>query len=318
MSDQSNWTPTDQPAPGAPFGSQPPEQQSWAAPSAPDAAPATYGGTPSAQPNQPASPSPYAPPPAGSAYGAPPSGSPASSPYGPPPTTSPYGPPPGAGVYGGGAGSSYPTTPYPPGYGPGPYAPAYPPAPGTDGVSIAALVTGILGMGVVPLVLGIVGLNRTKKTGRSGRGFAIAGVVLGSVSIVAWIGLFALVLSPAFQEGWNQGSLLASCDRGDMAACDELYEVAEEGSEDWEFADTCGGLTDGGFSCVLIDAETYGDNEQLDALWDDCAAGDGDACEELYQVSPPDTEYEAFGGTCGGVTDGSVACTEALDPSTGG
>lgn len=345
MSDQSSWTPTE--PPGAPFGAAPPEQPSWATPSASDA-PATYGGTPTASPYQPASPSPYAPtpttspyappaagstygppptsppygsPPVGSPYASPPVGSPyasppAGSPYGQPPTTSPYGPPASTG---GGAGSSYPSTPYPlaPGYGPGPYGPVYPPAAGTDGVSIAALVTGLLGLGVIPLILGIVGLNRVKKTGRSGRGMAIAGVVLGSLTIVAWLGLAALVSSPAFQDGWRQGTLRSACERGDMAACDNLYRASEQGSEDWDFADTCGGRTDGGFSCVLLGAETYGDNADLDELWDGCAAGDGQACEDLYLYAPPGTDYETFGATCGRLTDGTVDCTEALAATTG-
>jgi len=105
--------------------------------------------------------------------------------YGPPPVPAPgYGPPP------------LPA----PGYGPPPvpaYATGAPyPAQPTDGVSIAALVTGILGLGVVPVVLGIVGLKRTKATGTSGRGMSIAGIVLGAISFVVWsIVLLGIVLA---------------------------------------------------------------------------------------------------------------------------
>lgn len=61
-----------------------------------------------------------------------------------------------------------------------------------DGVAVAALVSGILGLGVVPLVLGILGVRRTRTTGRGGRGLAIAGIVLGSVALTA--GLVSVVI----------------------------------------------------------------------------------------------------------------------------
>ena len=47
------------------------------------------------------------------------------------------------------------------------------------------------------------------------------------------------------------------------------------------------------------DADTYGDDPDLDVLWDACADGDMYACDELYWISPIDSEYEAFGNTCG-------------------
>ena len=75
---------------------------------------------------------------------------------------------------------------------PGQYSP--PPPTATDGLSIAALVTGILGLGVVPIVLGIFGLKRTKANGTSGRGFAIAGIVLGGIGIVVWVVAIAIGL----------------------------------------------------------------------------------------------------------------------------
>lgn len=44
---------------------------------------------------------------------------------------------------------------------------------------------------------------------------------------------------------------------------------------------------------------TFGDDGDLDALWLDCEAGAMQACDDLYQDSPVDSEYEFFGGTCG-------------------
>lgn len=43
----------------------------------------------------------------------------------------------------------------------------------------------------------------------------------------------------------------------------------------------------------------YGDDAQLDRLWDSCAAGDALACDDLYLESPVGSEYEAYGDTCG-------------------
>ena len=78
---------------------------------------------------------------------------------------------------------------YPPAY----YAPGWqqPPAaaPRWDGVSIAALVTGIAGLGPVPVVLGAVGAAHTTRRGRRGRWMAWVGLVLGIVSMVTWVAL---------------------------------------------------------------------------------------------------------------------------------
>ena len=65
----------------------------------------------------------------------------------------------------------------------------------TDGFSIAALVTSLLGFNVVAIVLGIIGLNRTKNGAMSGRGMAIAGIVIGSLWFVAIIILMIFYFS---------------------------------------------------------------------------------------------------------------------------
>lgn len=81
------------------------------------------------------------------------------------------------------------------------YAPGWtPPPPPTDGVSVAALVTGVLGTGPVALVLGLVGLRRTRPAAprpRRGRGLAVAGVVLGAVATLAWVPLIAVLVGSA-------------------------------------------------------------------------------------------------------------------------
>lgn len=81
------------------------------------------------------------------------------------------------------------------------YAPGWaPPRPRTDGVSVAALVAGVLGTGPVALVLGLVGLRRTRPGApvrRAGRGLAVAGVALGALGTLAWAGAVALLVGSA-------------------------------------------------------------------------------------------------------------------------
>ncbi len=58
------------------------------------------------------------------------------------------------------------------------------------------------------------------------------------------------------------------------------------------------------------DATTYGDDPDLDVLWDDCTLGGLSSCDLLYLTANAGTDYEAFGGSCGdrGVTlSGSCA-----------
>ncbi len=67
-----------------------------------------------------------------------------------------------------------------------------------------------------------------------------------------------------------------------------------------------GDLTDG-----LEDGpQSYGDDAELDALYDACAGGDGQACDDLFFQSPLGSEYEDFGNTCGG-RGFEVTCADA-------
>src|SRR5690625_2775583 len=49
----------------------------------------------------------------------------------------------------------------------------------------------------------------------------------------------------------------------------------------------------------VLGGGSYGDDPELDRLYDACAAGDGWSCDELYWQSPINSEYEEFGDTCG-------------------
>jgi hypothetical protein len=43
----------------------------------------------------------------------------------------------------------------------------------------------------------------------------------------------------------------------------------------------------------------YGDDPELDRLWVACEQGGGAACDELFELAPIGSAYEAFGVSCG-------------------
>jgi len=108
------------------------------------------------------------------------------------------------------------------------------------------------------------------------------------------------------------------CNAGDMAACDVLSGQAPPDTEYVRFGETCGERTDGGGECSAIGSAealfTYGDDPFFDELWDRCNGEDFGGCMELYELAPIGTEYEEFGGTCGGRTEFPQGC----DPLFGG
>ncbi|MCL1870030.1 MAG: DUF4190 domain-containing protein [Promicromonosporaceae bacterium] len=157
-------------------------------------------------------------------------------------------------------------------YGPpaGPPGPPVPPPGLTDGVSVAALVTGLVGLGPVALGLGIAGTVRTSRAYRRGKGMAIAGIIIGGLQVLAY--------TVAITVGITTASL------GDTGGGSN-GPAPESGSH-------------------------YGDNSVLDRLWDKCAAGDMASCDDLYFLSDDGTDYENFGLTCGNRTDGNEYCVE--------
>ncbi len=139
------------------------------------------------------------PPPAGPAYGTPPPPPPG---YGaPPPPPSALTTPPTAG-----------SQPPPPAYGAAPAygtAPAYYPqgyaAPrSTNGMAIASLVLGIIGLiscgytffiaPVLAVVLGVKARRQVRETGQQGDGMALAGIIMGAIGLVISAGIVLFVI----------------------------------------------------------------------------------------------------------------------------
>jgi TM2 domain-containing membrane protein YozV len=94
-------------------------------------------------------------------------------------------PPQGQPAYGGPAYGGQPFPPQPGAYGI--------PARTSNGMAIAALVTGLLGCvpfltGLLAIIFGILGIKRSKVS-QSGKGMATAGLILGVLSLLGWAAL---------------------------------------------------------------------------------------------------------------------------------
>ena len=62
-----------------------------------------------------------------------------------------------------------------------------PPAPRTNGLAIAALVLGLCGFGILPVIFGHIALGQIRRTGDRGATLAIVGLVLGYLALAATI-----------------------------------------------------------------------------------------------------------------------------------
>lgn len=73
---------------------------------------------------------------------------------------------------------------------------AVPAAPKTNVLAIVSLVIAILQFNIIAIILGAIALNQIKKTGENGRGLAIAGIIIGALSVLFWI-IFTIVIVAA-------------------------------------------------------------------------------------------------------------------------
>jgi hypothetical protein len=79
--------------------------------------------------------------------------------------------------------------------------PSYAPAPRTNGLAIASFVLGILGFAIIPVILGHISISQINKRGEGGKVFAIIGLVLGYLGILAWVLFFLIFLPLIFVAG---------------------------------------------------------------------------------------------------------------------
>jgi hypothetical protein len=104
----------------------------------------------------------------------------------------------------------YPGYPPAPGYYPGAYDPYRPmKPPGTNGMAIAALAVSaaslVLFCGIpsfIGVILGIIAMRETKRTGQDGFGMALAGIIIGAIPTVLWL-LYLFVFIGISASGWQ-------------------------------------------------------------------------------------------------------------------
>lgn len=66
------------------------------------------------------------------------------------------------------------------------------------GLGIASLVTSLVGLGLVGVILGIIGLVKSKKAGM-GNGFALAGLIIGVINVIGVL-IFSIVIGAGILE----------------------------------------------------------------------------------------------------------------------
>lgn len=71
--------------------------------------------------------------------------------------------------------------------------PAHRPVRATNGLAIASLVTGLMGMAIIPVVLGHMALRQIRERNDAGAGLAAVGLVLGYLALVTYVLFFAVV-----------------------------------------------------------------------------------------------------------------------------
>ncbi|HEY9349599.1 MAG TPA: DUF4190 domain-containing protein [Acidothermales bacterium] len=72
---------------------------------------------------------------------------------------------------------------------------------GTNGFAVASLVLGIIAGGVLAVIFGIIALVQIPKKNQTGKGMAIAGIVLGGLWTLAYIGfIVAAIVSTADRD----------------------------------------------------------------------------------------------------------------------
>jgi Domain of unknown function (DUF4190)/Septum formation len=206
-------------------------------------------------------------PPYGQASTTPPAGGQAAAgqpSYGPQPYGQPqYGP--GQPPYG----SSSAYGQYPAAYGYG-----YPESGGTNGLATAALATGIGGIffglaAPVAIGLGIAALVQLKKRQQSGRGMAIAGLVIGSLTTLGYLVLFGILIAIGVSSDDDYGAPDSS---GPTTYVDELAVgdcFDDRGAEDEVVRRSCAAPHDGEIIAgVTLDDGPYPGNQGVDRAAD--------------------------------------------------
>ena len=172
-------------------------------------------------------------------------------------------------------------------------------------------------LGVSNLVLELTSDGQTGSMRYDGDCFSIEApgvgetpVCMSDVPLYAELGLGRTAFVAVREDGGWRVSVIATFAEQMVSAAQAIATLAEDGrlyDEDW-LAEQSGALG-GTWADPAQGPYTYGDDAYLDSLWDACAAGDAEACDQLYLESTPGTDYEWFGGTCALLGDPALAGT---------
>lgn len=175
----------------------------------------------------------------------------------------------------------------------------------TDRRGIAALVTGLIGLGPVAIALGVSATRHRRRQGL-GSGMGLTGIILGSLATGLYLLIASVVLIGTASANTERAALRADCAAGTMSACDDLFLAAPAYSDDEAYGATCAGRqpVNSGAYCEDLGAGNvipmgYGDDPTLDRLWDSCEGGQLASCDDLYAQSPGNSSYLDFGASCG-------------------
>ena len=151
------------------------------------------------------------------------------------------------------------------------------PSAGTNALAIAALVCGILGFTLVAAVLavifGILALRQLERRPQSGKGLAIAGIVLGALSIVGYIVVFVALGAFVADRGENgevTGAGVAAIN--DLRAGD-CFDAADEASTVLVTAIPCAEEHTGQVAAVVeLTGESFPGADEAFAMADEMCA----------------------------------------------
>ncbi|WP_374946245.1 DUF4190 domain-containing protein [Agreia sp.] len=80
---------------------------------------------------------------------------------------------------------------------------AYTENPRTNVLAIVSLVTSILGLAIVPIILGHISLSQIRRTREQGRVMAIIGLVIGYLSLLGYLILIAIAVVVFVSRGMS-------------------------------------------------------------------------------------------------------------------
>jgi hypothetical protein len=103
---------------------------------------------------------------------------------------------------------AYPPAPgYHPGAGYDPYRPMRP--PGTNGMAIAAMVVSVASIvlccgipSFVGVILGVIAMRETRRTGQDGHGLALAATIIGGLAVAGWV-IYIVLYVGLMASGWQ-------------------------------------------------------------------------------------------------------------------